>query len=115
MEPGTLTQCPQLGAGKRDDRQDSARENDGRVSRDSNPSSTANTGLCSHTRCCKQGQGRRKTRDERVHVPATSSLKKSQGGKGEEDSRGIRMGCVLNLHVLPERGGTDISPLFTKD
>lgn len=80
-----FTQCPHLSAENRDDGRDGAWENDGRVSQDSNPGSTANSGLCSHTLCCKQGQGRRKARDEWVHVPVTSSLKKSQGGKGEKD------------------------------
>lgn len=53
-----------------------------------------------------------KARDQWVHAPVTSSLKKSPGGKGEKDSRGIRMGCALkltmpggNLHFLPELGG----------
>lgn len=116
-----FTQCPHLSAGNRDDRWDGAWENDGRVSQDSNPGSTANSGLCSHTLCCKQGQERRKARNEWIHVPVTSSLKKSQEGEGEKGLWGIGMGCALkltmpgrNLHLLPELRGADISLWFMK-
>lgn len=84
-EPGTFTQCPHLSA-RMTDRTLPGKLPDGRVSRDGSRGSTANTGLCSQTRCCKQGQGRRKSRDEREHVLVTSPLKKSHGVKGEKDS-----------------------------